>query len=100
MSAPGRPGGPWRGERVDVWAAGAIAWRDDGEVAVVHRPRYGDWSFPKGKVDRGETMPFAAVREVAEETGLAVHLGPLLDSGARRHVGAFAVAGLRHHAGA
>ena len=65
-------------ERVDIRAAGAVVWRDSGEIAVVHRPRYGDWSFPKGKLDRGETMPFAAVREVAEETGLSAHLGPLL----------------------
>jgi 8-oxo-dGTP pyrophosphatase MutT (NUDIX family) len=65
-------------ERVDIRAAGAVVWRDDGEIALVHRPRYDDWSFPKGKLDRGEAMPFAAVREVAEETGLRVHLGPML----------------------
>lgn len=65
-------------DRVDVRAAGAVVWRDGGEIAVVHRPRYDDWSFPKGKLDRGETMPFAAVREVAEETGLRARLGPLL----------------------
>jgi 8-oxo-(d)GTP phosphatase len=70
--------GSWRSEHVDVWAAGAIVWSDDGEVAVVHRRRYDDWSFPKGKLERGETMPFAAVREVAEESGLDVHLGPML----------------------
>ncbi|MBV9919289.1 MAG: NUDIX hydrolase [Pseudonocardia sp.] len=69
---------PWQSERVDVWAAGAVVWREDGDIAVVHRPRYDDWSLPKGKLERGETMPFAAVREVAEETGLDVHLGPLL----------------------
>jgi 8-oxo-(d)GTP phosphatase len=65
-------------ERVDVRAAGAVVWRDNGEIALVHRPRYDDWSFPKGKLERGETMPFAAVREVAEETGLRALLGPLL----------------------
>jgi 8-oxo-dGTP diphosphatase len=70
--------GSSRSEHVDVWAAGAIVWSDDGEVAVVHRPRYDDWSFPKGKLEPGETMPFAAVREVAEESGLDVHLGPML----------------------
>ena len=65
-------------ERVDIRAAGAVVWREDGQIALVHRPRYDDWSFPKGKLDRGETMPFAAVREVAEETGLRVCLGPAL----------------------
>jgi len=70
--------GAWRSEHVDVWAAGAIVWRDDGDVAVVHRPRYDDWSFPKGKLEHGETMPFAAVREVTEESGLDVRLGPML----------------------
>jgi 8-oxo-dGTP pyrophosphatase MutT (NUDIX family)/phosphohistidine phosphatase SixA len=70
------PGSP--AERVDIRAAGAVVWREDGDIALVHRPRYDDWSFPKGKLDRGETMPFAAVREVAEETGLRVCLGPAL----------------------
>lgn len=83
MTAPwgrteGAPAEPWRSERVDVRAAGAIVWREDGEIAMVHRPRYDDWSFPKGKLERGETMPFAAVREASEETGLAVHIGPVL----------------------
>ena len=63
-----------------VLAAGAVLWRSDGvtaepEVAVIHRPRYDDWSLPKGKVDRGETEPIAAVREVKEETGYTAHLG-------------------------
>lgn len=66
----------------DVLAAGAVLWRRAAsggvEVAVVHRPRYDDWSFPKGKLDAGETMPFAAVREIAEETGQSARLGPLL----------------------
>lgn len=44
------------------------------QVLLVHRPRYNDWSFPKGKVDRGEHVTAAAVREVAEETGLHVRL--------------------------
>jgi 8-oxo-dGTP diphosphatase len=44
-------------------------------VAVIHRPRYDDWSFPKGKLDRGETWLTAAVREVFEETGYRVVLG-------------------------
>jgi 8-oxo-dGTP pyrophosphatase MutT (NUDIX family)/phosphohistidine phosphatase SixA len=63
-----------------VLAAGAVLWRPDGatgapEVAVIHRPRYDDWSLPKGKVDRGETEPVTAVREVKEETGYTAHLG-------------------------
>ena len=76
MTSPANGSG--RSEHVDVWAAGAVVWREDGDVAVVHRPRYDDWSFPKGKLEPGETIPFAAVREVAEESGLDVHLGPIL----------------------
>ncbi len=48
---------------------------DDVEVLLVHRPRYDDWSFPKGKLDPGEHPAVAAVREVEEETGLRVVLG-------------------------
>jgi 8-oxo-dGTP pyrophosphatase MutT (NUDIX family)/phosphohistidine phosphatase SixA len=63
-----------------ILAAGEVLWRSVGgssapEVAIVHRPRYDDWSLPKGKVDRGETEPVAAVREVHEETGFRSHLG-------------------------
>jgi 8-oxo-dGTP diphosphatase len=64
-----------------VEAAGAVPWRRrDGrlEVALVHRPRYDDWSWPKGKVDQSpyrEQLPATAVREVGEETGLLVRLG-------------------------
>jgi 8-oxo-(d)GTP phosphatase len=67
-----------------TFAAGAVLWRpgDKGSndaaapvVAVVHRPRYDDWSLPKGKVDPGETEPVTAVREVLEETGYASELG-------------------------
>jgi 8-oxo-(d)GTP phosphatase len=64
-----------------VEAAGALVWRvHDGalEVVLVHRPRYDDWSWPKGKLDPGEATPAAAVREVAEETGLQVVLGSVL----------------------
>ena len=60
-----------------VLAAGALTWREghDGiEVLLIHRPRYQDWSIPKGKLDKGETFPAAAVREVAEETGCRVRL--------------------------
>ncbi|MGE0215911.1 NUDIX hydrolase [Mycolicibacterium sp.] len=61
-------------------AAGAVLWRphDDGgepEVAIIHRPRYDDWSLPKGKVDPGETEPVTAVREIEEETGFHARLG-------------------------
>ena len=45
------------------------------EIAVIHRPRYDDWSLPKGKVDPGETEPVAAVREIEEETGIRAQLG-------------------------
>ncbi|HXV93035.1 MAG TPA: NUDIX hydrolase [Pseudonocardia sp.] len=65
----------------DVLAAGAVLWRNRPggvEVALIHRPRYDDWSLPKGKLDHGESMPAAAVREVAEETGWTARLGPVL----------------------
>ncbi len=52
-------------------AAGGILVRD-GAVLLVHRPRYGDWSFPKGKLDSGESPLETAVREVREETGYRV----------------------------
>ena len=48
------------------------------EVLVVHRPEYDDWSLPKGKVDRGESLRSAAAREVLEETGFSCTLGPML----------------------
>jgi len=57
-----------------VRAAGGIVIRD-GAVLVVHRPEYGDWTLPKGKVDPGETWEEAAVREVEEEAGLRCELG-------------------------
>ena len=63
-------------QRRDVVAAGAVVFRPGREVLLVHRPRYDDWSFPKGKLDPGELAAVAAVREVAEETGLHVRLGP------------------------
>jgi 8-oxo-dGTP diphosphatase len=69
------------GESRDVRAAGAVVTRKGGsarEVLLVHRPKYDDWSFPKGKLDPGEHQVTAAVREVAEETGLDVRLGPAL----------------------
>ncbi|MCR6032155.1 NUDIX domain-containing protein [Nocardioides sp. zg-579] len=67
---------------MDVESAGAVVLGRDAEgtraVLLVHRPKYDDWSFPKGKLDPGEHRTTAAVREVAEETGLAVRLGPPL----------------------
>jgi len=69
-------------EQAQVKAAGGVVWRrgDDGlELAVVHRPRYDDWSLPKGKLDPGESWEEAALREVEEEIGLRCRLGPELD---------------------
>jgi 8-oxo-dGTP pyrophosphatase MutT (NUDIX family)/broad specificity phosphatase PhoE len=69
-----------------VLAAGAVLWRPgaDGpehpEIAVIHRPRYDDWSLPKGKVDPGESEPVTAVREILEETGYHARLGRRLAS--------------------
>jgi 8-oxo-dGTP pyrophosphatase MutT (NUDIX family) len=57
-----------------IRAAGGIVMRD-GAVLLVHRPRYDDWSFPKGKLDAGESWEDAAVREVEEETGLRCPIG-------------------------
>jgi 8-oxo-dGTP diphosphatase len=53
-----------------VLAAGGVVVRDDGRIAVIHRPRYDDWSLPKGKLDPGESFEDGAVREVLEETGV------------------------------
>ena len=68
-----------------VRAAGGVVWRRDGddgvvEVLVVHRPKYDDWSLPKGKCDKGESDEACALREVEEETGLTCRLGAELPS--------------------
>jgi len=68
------------GQPPDVLSAGAVVFRPGPQVLLVHRQRYDDWSFPKGKLDRGEHRTAAAVREVEEETGLRVRLGDPLAS--------------------
>jgi 8-oxo-dGTP diphosphatase len=70
-------------EAAEVKASGGVVWRrgERGiEVALVHRPRYDDWSFPKGKLDPGEGWEEAALREVEEEIGLRCRLGHELPS--------------------
>lgn len=67
------------GDPVDtIEAAGGVLWRQRGEqrhFAIIHRPKYDDWTLPKGKLDPGETHEEAALREVAEETGFSAELG-------------------------
>ena len=61
-----------------IRAAGGVLLRSGAggpEVAVIHRPKYADWTLPKGKLDQGETFEQAALREVEEETGLRCRLG-------------------------
>ena len=75
--------------RPPVLAAGALVWRlknDKLQVLVVHRPRYDDWSFPKGKAEPGESMVLTAIREVAEETSRQIVLGRYLGKARRRLV--------------
>ena len=68
----------------EVRAAGGVVWRrselGEIEVLVVHRPKYDDWTFPKGKAARGESDEACALREVEEETGLVCELGAELES--------------------
>jgi 8-oxo-dGTP diphosphatase len=64
-----------------ILAAGGVVARDGAagrEFLIIHRRRYGDWCLPKGKLKPGETAEEAAVREVREETGYHVELGPPL----------------------
>jgi 8-oxo-dGTP diphosphatase len=63
----------------DVLAAGGLIHRQ-GQVALVHRPKYDDWTLPKGKLDQGESFEQAALREVEEETGLRCRLDRELPS--------------------
>jgi 8-oxo-(d)GTP phosphatase len=68
-------GGP---DQTVIEAAGGVLWRRHGQqrlLAVVHRPKYDDWTLPKGKLDAGESHERAALREVAEETGFSAELG-------------------------
>jgi 8-oxo-dGTP pyrophosphatase MutT (NUDIX family) len=65
-------------EAAEVKASGGVVWRrgpNGVEVALVHRPRYDDWSLPKGKLDPGESWEDAALREVEEEIGMRARLG-------------------------
>jgi 8-oxo-dGTP pyrophosphatase MutT (NUDIX family) len=84
-----------------IVAAGGIVTRNTkgaSDVLVVHRPRYGDWTFPKGKIEREESPAEAALREVLEETGFHCDLGPEIGvveyrdrSGGRKFVHYFAM---------
>ncbi len=71
-----------------VRAAGGVVWRKtpegDVDVLLVHRPKYGDWTLPKGKADPNETDEDCALREVREETGLRCRMGPELPSSSYR----------------
>ena len=79
-----------------IRAAGALLWRENSdlaiEVALIHRPRYDDWSLPKGKLEIDETALQCAYREVLEETGIRAsftrHLGAVEyeESGQRKRV--------------
>jgi 8-oxo-dGTP diphosphatase len=65
----------------EIMAAGAVLYRvnqDEFEIALIHRPRYDDWSFTKGKIEFGESFLATARREVLEETGYAAKFGPLI----------------------
>src|SRR3954464_16055054 len=69
-------------EAAEVKAAGGLVWRRAGDtiaIAIAHRPRYDDWSLPKGKLDAGESGEAAALREGEEETGMRCRLGEELE---------------------
>ena len=71
---------PKESEAPLIQAAGAVLWRNSDtsqlEIAVIHRPRYDDWSLPKGKVESGESHISAGYREIQEETGYESTFGP------------------------
>jgi 8-oxo-dGTP pyrophosphatase MutT (NUDIX family) len=79
VAGMGRSGASFdKEQKVDIRAAGGLIWRvtkHSTEIVLVHRPRYDDWSFPKGKAEAGETGEQTALREVTEETGLDCVLG-------------------------
>jgi len=76
MAPKDLPSVPVPARGADVVAAGAVVVRKDngGEVLLVHRPKYDDWAWPKGKQDPGEHVTTTAVREVLEETGVEIRL--------------------------
>jgi len=83
--AAGAAGGVPPGNPPVQRAAGALPWRHQRgqlQVALVHRPRYDDWAWAKGKLDADEQWPAAAAREVQEETGYTVRLGRTLPTSA------------------
>ena len=93
--APSDPASSGAASGADVVAAGAVVVRrtNGGEVLLVHRPKYDDWAWPKGKQDPGEHVGATAVREVLEETGVEVRLGRplprqlyLVSGGRAKHV--------------
>ena len=69
-----------------IRAAGGVVVRD-GRVLLVHRPRYDDWTLPKGKLEPGEAWEEAALREVEEEAGVRCELGAFLGSTRYEHRG-------------
>src|SRR5437868_13406207 len=65
-----------------IVAVGAVVWRGPGQLLLVRRgqpPKAGEWSIPGGRVEPGERLREALMREIREETGLAVHLAGLID---------------------
>jgi 8-oxo-dGTP diphosphatase len=70
------------GDGIHIEAAGGVVWRvgdhGDVEVLLIHRPRYGDWSLPKGKLEGNESVLQCALREVREETGMRCDIGPMV----------------------